>query len=141
MTLVNGHNKKNSFNPILLLVWLIFNSVRSTHQVETKNVLRMVVTGGLHYLYCPQNHLSRVQNTFLYVCTVMCAIQFCVAVHPFKQKRTVCNLPYRKKNPLSKFTIVIWHHSSSWYSVIKREKMNLNFKVFHMLPPSMLTFI
>lgn len=124
---------QNSFKPTLFLVWLICNSVRSTCHVEIQNMIGMVKSpaDSIIYIFWLQNHVSGVQNSFLYVCTAVCAIQLCVAVHPFKQKRTVCRIPYRRKNVLSKFTIVTWHHSSPWYTAIKKEETNLNFKVIH----------
>lgn len=49
-------------------------------------------------IFCPQNCLSGVQNSSPLVCTVVCARQLCVAIHHFQQKRTICKLPYKKKN-------------------------------------------
>lgn len=122
---------QNTFNPTLLLVWLIFDSVRRTLQVGIQNMMGMVKSPAdiIIYIFWPQNHLSGVQNSFLYVCTVVCAIQFCVAVHPFKQKRTLCKLLYRKK---------ISCPSSQWlydttvhHDTLQLNETNVNFKIIH----------
>lgn len=69
---------QNSFNPNCLSV-LFLTVLKSTCQLRWIQNMRGMAKSpadSIFYIFWPQNHLSRVQNSFLYVCSVQLLIQY-----------------------------------------------------------------